>query len=143
MWDILSFSQLKKEKCLRLCDQYTRLSVNLENQTLLSYGPIGTTLEGDVSVNLTGGGIDSFSYSFISGGFTTKDLSDMANNYGRWHFVDIVGNVSSFTTEPGIRATNTTGNFIVELSHAIEIFSSFMLYKDHGTGVIQIYLADR
>lgn len=143
VWDVTSFSQLEKKECIRLNNQYTRLSVDLDNQELLSYGPIGSTSGGDVTVNLGEGGVPSLSYTFNIDGFSVTDLSSMADNYGRWAFIDNVGNEASFTTQPGIRATNTTGNFIVELSHTVELEPNAGSYREHGTGVIQIYLSDR
>lgn len=143
VWDVTTFSQLEKKKCIRLNDQYTRLSVDLSNQSLVSYGPTVSTSGGDVSVGLDGAGIPSVSYSFNIDGFSIEDLSSMSNDYGRWAFIDHVGNEPHFTTEPAIRATNTSGNFIVELSHTMNANASTGSVIDQGTGVIQIYCADR
>ena len=143
VWDVTTFSQLEKENADRLNNQYTRLDVDASNQELISYGPTVSTSGGDVSVGLDGAGVPSISYSFNIDGFSVKDLSSLSSNYGRWKFVDNFGNESHFTTKPGIRATNTSGDFLVELSHTADLNESDHEQVTHYTGVIQIYLEDR
>ena len=143
VWDVTTFSQLEKENAIRLNNQYTRLNVDLINEELISYGPTESTSGGDVSVGLDGAGVPSVSYTFNIDGFSVEDLSSLSGNYGRWKFVDNFGNEPHFTTKPGIRATNTSGSFIVELSHTANLNESDYDQVTHYTGVIQIYLADR
>lgn len=143
VWDVTTFTQLEKEHCVGLNNQYTRLSVDVGHQTLLSYGPVGSASGGDVTVGLDGAGIFTPSYTFNIDGFSVRDLSSLSNNYGRWAFINYIGNEPSFTTQPGIRATNANGSFIVELSHTAEVTSNPSDVTDHQTGVIQIYCEDR
>lgn len=143
VWDVTTFSQLEKEGAIRLNDQYTRLSVDQPNQYLIAYGPSESTSGGDITVGLDGAGVPSFSYTFNIDGFSVEDLSSMRNEYGRWAFIDHIGNESSFTTKPGIRATNSNGDFIVELSHTANFTSTYGNAVDQSTGVIQIYVSDR
>lgn len=143
VWDVTTFTQLEKDMCYRLNNQYTRLSVDLQNQTLVAYGPTESTSGGDVSVGLDGAGVPSISYTFSIEGFSVDNLSSLNDNYGRWKFSNGVGFETSMTTEPGIRATNTTGDFVVELSHTTNVTALTGLYNNHQTGVIQIYCSDR
>lgn len=143
VWDVTTFSQLEKGNAIRLNNQYTRLSVKQANQHLIAYGPSESTSGGDVSVGLDGAGVPSFSYTFNIDGFSVKNLSSMSEDYGRWGFVDNVGNETEFTTKPGIRATNSNGDFLVELSHTVDITNRFGTGVNKSTGVIQIYVSDR
>lgn len=143
VWDVTTFSQLEEVDAARLNDQYTRLSVDLANQHLIAYGPCESTSGGDLSVGLDGAGVPSISYSFNIDGFSVKDLSSMSNNYGRWAFIDNIGHEKHFTTKPGIRATNSHGNFVVELSHTVNMNTWRGAVIDQTTGVLQIYLNDR
>lgn len=90
VWDVNSFTQLEKEHENRLNYQYTRLSVNTSNRTLLSYGPNKSSSKGNVSVGLDGG-VSGVSYSFDIGGFVVNDLSSLSNKYGRWSFTQNIG----------------------------------------------------
>lgn len=143
VWDVNSFTQLEKEHANRLNYQYTRLSVNTSNQTLLSYGPNKSSSKGNVSVGLDGGGVSGVSYSFDIGGFVVNDLSSLSNKYGRWSFTQNVGNQASLTTNPAIRTTNSSGNFVVELSHTANMTTKTDENINKGTGVVQIYCEDR
>lgn len=143
VWDVTTFSQLENGAAARLNNQYTRLSVDLPNQKLIAYGPTESTSGGDISVGLDGAGVPNISYTFNIDGFSVENLSSMSNNYGRWKFVDWVGNESEFTTKPGIRATNSNGNFVVELSHTVDVNRWVGGTENQTTGVIRIYLHDR
>ncbi|MBN4050876.1 hypothetical protein JYU01_01130 [bacterium AH-315-L21] len=143
VWDVTSFSQLEKVNGTRLNNKYTRLSVDLTNQELLSFGPAQSTSGGTVSFSLSGGGVPSASYSFNIDGFSVVNLSSLSRKYGRWKFVDHFGSEPQFVTDPGIRATNTSGSFIVELSHTASVTYNNTIARKHRTGVIQIHLPDR
>lgn len=143
VWDVVTFSQLERENCIRLNNQYTRLSVDYTNQKLISYGPDESTSGGDVSVGLDGAGVPSVSYTFNIDGFSIEDLSSLSKKYGRWSFIDKLGSEQHFTTKPGIRATNTSGDFIVELSHTMNASVDSFNTIDKSTGVLQIYCTDR
>lgn len=143
VWDVTSFSQLEKGNATRLNNQYTRLSVNQSNEHLIAYGPSESTSGGDITVGLDGAGVPSFSYTFNIDGFSIKNLSSMTGNYGRWAFIDNFGNESEFTTNPGIRATNSEGDFVVELSHTVDITNRFAQGVNKSTGVVQVYVNDR
>ena len=141
VWDIESFSQLEQKTAHRINDLYTRLDVDKSAQELISYGPTGSQSGGSASVSLSGF-VPTISYDFDMDGFSMKDLSSMSSNYGRWHFYDGFGNVDSFSVTPGVRATNTSGDFVLELSHIAEI-SFILTSEERGTGVIQVYVSDR
>lgn len=144
VWDVVTFTQYEKVNCFRLNEQYTRLSVeSFSSEYLLSYGPVGNKSGGEVSVGLDGAGVPSFGYSFSIDGFSVKDLSSVSNKYGRWRFVDYVGNENSFTTQPGIRVANTSGSLVVELSHSVEYKNSSGTVISSSTGVVQDWITDR
>lgn len=143
VWDVTTFSQLEKGNAMRLENQYTRLSVDQPNEHLIAYGPSKSTSGGDLTVGLDGAGVPSFSYTFNIDGFSVKNLSSMSGEYGRWAFIDYIGNEQEFTTKPGIRATNSKGDFVVELSHTVGVTSFFGKGVNQSTGVIQIYVHDR
>lgn len=143
VWDVTTFSQLEKGNAMRLNNQYTRLSVDQPNEHLIAYGPSESTSGGDLTVGLDGAGVPSFSYTFNIDGFSVENLSSMTGEYGRWAFIDHFGNEQEFTTKPGIRATNSYGDFVVELSHTVDVVSRFAQGVEQSTGVLQIYVSDR
>jgi hypothetical protein len=144
LWDVTSFSQLEEKNTMRLNDIYTRLDVSAYSaEKLIDYGPYGNSSGGTVSVGLDGLGVPSMEYSFSISGFSLTDYSSLSGNYGRWHFWDGAGHLSSIVTQPGIRATNTSGAFAVELSHTTESNDSPGGTTTHYTGVIQVLVSDR
>lgn len=143
VWDVTTFSQLEKVDAMRLNNQYTRLSVDQPNEHLIAYGPSESTSGGDITVGLDGAGVPSFSYTFNIDGFSVKNLSSMSGEYGRWAFIDNIGNEPEFTTKPGIRATNSKGDFVVELSHTVDATVNAAQSINQSTGVIQIWVNDR
>ncbi len=143
VWDVRTFTQLERVKAVRINGYRTRLSVDQTNQKLLSYGPVGDKSGGTVGVSLSATGVPSLSYSFSISGFSVSDLSSISKKYGRWNFNDNFGNLKSITTEPGIRASNTSGSFVTELSHVSSLNTSTVVDDTYQTGVIQIWVADR
>ncbi|MGM9917180.1 hypothetical protein [Anaerotignum sp.] len=144
IWDISTFSQLERKTAVRLNEMVTRIDVDQSAQALLSYGPTGNSSGGEVSVNFDPTTrVPSVGYSFDIEGFSMRDLSSMSGNYGRWRFYDNIGNQASLATEPGVRAANTKGDFVVELSHTVDFKATTSTSEQHGTGVIQIYTSDR
>ncbi|WP_297523171.1 hypothetical protein [uncultured Clostridium sp.] len=139
-WDISSVAAIESQVSNgRINDQYTRLSIQaFGSQKLIDYGPSSTTSQ-NVGVSLSRLGIPSVSWSFNIGNWTTKDLSSFSNKYGRWRFVGpVIGYSKRVTTRPGIRASNTRGNFGLEVSHTTA--------TNHGnfqTGIAQIFVPDR
>lgn len=146
VWDVRSNTQYEKFKAQRINGYRTRLSVNQTNQKLISYGPVGNTSGGSVTVSLTGLSVPTLAYSFSISGFSVEDLSSKSGKYGRWSFQDKFGSMNSMTTAPAVRASNTSGSFVTELSHVATMIppSSTSSSPDtFQTGVIQIYVADR
>lgn len=141
IWDFTALSQFEKKNAKRINKMVTRLDVDQSAQTLLDFGPRGSASGGQVSVSLSGG-VPTLSYDFPIDGYSIKNKSSLTGKYGRWEVCDNVGNVDSFEINPGIRASNTSGNMVLELSHTTN-FSPVALNEDHGTGVIQLILADR
>lgn len=139
-WDISSVASIEsKISNGRINDQHTRLSVQaFGSEKLIDYGPSSTSAQ-SVGVSLSGLGIPTASWAFNIGNWTTKDLSSLSSKYGRWRFIGpIAGFSKSVTTRPGIRASNTKGNFGLEVSHTTS--------TNHGnfqTGIAQIFVADR
>ena len=149
IWDVTTFTQYEKKEAIRINNYYTRLSADKPNQALLAYGPVGDSIGGMLTVNLTGGfnptkPLPDIEYSFNIAGFSVRDYSSLSSKYGRWKFYDGVGNLRSMTTQPGIRVSNTSGSLVIELSHTTDNNSGIDGYAGGmRTGVIQIWVTDR
>lgn len=120
----------------RLEKQTTRLAVPYSAQKLLSYGP-KTKSNGSATVTLEQI-LTPMQWSFKLSNFSLKDSSSISNKYGRWIYTRNLGYPDPFVTKPGIRASNTSGNFALQVSHTLNID-----YKDHNTGVMTISVPDR
>lgn len=139
-WDITSVASIEsKISGGRINDQYTRLSIeSFRSQKLIDYGPSSTSAS-TMGVSLSGLGVPSVSWSFNIGNWSTKDLSSFSSKYGRWKFSSLmVGYSQRITTRPGIRASNTVGNFGLEVSHTTSTH-----HGNFQTGIAQIFVADR
>lgn len=138
IWDVQSVGQMvTKESSDRINLQRTRLDVSWTNQKLLDYGP-DSSGSGTVSVTLDTSG-PSAQWSMDLGSSRVNDLSSISSKYGRWEFkAPIIGSVKYLTTKSGIRASNTSGNFGVRVSHTFETNRG-----NHQTGVVEIFWRDR
>lgn len=144
VWDVTSFSELTRVSTIRLNEQVTRLSVaDYGAEEVLSYGPVSTN-SSNVNFTLTGG-VPSASFDYNTKGFNVTNLSSLSGNYGRWrHSAPILGLSNTIlNTNPGIRVSNTKGNFAVQLSHTTSMNVTSTSVKSHQTGVVQIIVADR
>lgn len=139
IWDVRSIGQINVyESHDRINRQRTRLDVNWSSQTLLDWGPNGSDKSGSVTVELSAAG-PTASWTMDLAKSSVSDLSVKKDKYGRWEFnAPFFGSVKSLLTKPGIRASNTTGNFAINVSHTFELNNG-----DHGTGVVGVYWADR
>ena len=145
VWDVSSLSMLDRAGAIRLNNQYTRLSVAAFGaESMVGYGPKSDATD-KVSFSVDGGGVPSVSYDYTFKGFSLKDLSSLSGNYGRWcHKAPVVGlSANKLVTEPAIRATNTRGNFGVELSHTVNQNVTATASHTSKTGIVQIFVADR
>ena len=146
VWNVATLTQLERDKAVRINGYCTKLSVAGADQKLLSYGPIGDKTGGFAEVSMIGEGLPSINNSFSIEGFSAEDLSSLADSYGRWNFRDKVGRpMAAITTKPAIRATNTSENFRLELSHGASLISpsGTSLADTYQTGVIRINVNDR
>ena len=143
IWNVRAFTQLERVNAARINGYRTGLSVDQTNQKLLSYGPIGDKSGGTVGVSLTGLGASSVSDSFRISGFSVSDLSSISKKYGRWDFRDNFGSLKTIATEPGIRASNTSGAFVTELNHVSFLNTSSVVDDAYQTGIIRIWTPDR
>ncbi|MFB7640631.1 hypothetical protein [Peribacillus butanolivorans] len=140
VWNISSDSQLEN-KVLNppFINWYTRLAVPYTNQKLLSWGPKDSSAK-SASVSLSGL-VPGVSWNFGISGFNIADLSSKSSKYGRWKMTKDITNIQpkKASMEPGIRSTNTKGNFGVELSHTYTRAGG----QTHNTGTVSIFVPDR
>ncbi|MGL5712991.1 MAG: hypothetical protein ACRCX2_08225, partial [Paraclostridium sp.] len=121
VWDITSFNQ--GEFPGGMWDTTTRIDVNQENQTIMSYGPHSTPSGGSGSITLSGpnSGTNPYSWSFnLASGVKVSDSSSLSNKYARWTTSSVLVK-NKITSEYGVRVTNAVGNFVVKPSHSIGI----------------------
>ncbi|MFT9117625.1 MAG: hypothetical protein ABF497_10910 [Sporolactobacillus sp.] len=134
VWDVEDIAELEGKSFL---DFTTRLAVPYSAQKLIDYGPSSSS-SATVSVGLSGI-TPSVGWSFNITGFRIDDSSSMSSKFGRW---TAVRNTFSFAStcqvKPGIRGTNTSGDYGVQLSH-----STISPEASHDTGVVSIYVPDR
>lgn len=140
VWDVASFSQMLSRSTGGIRNHKTRLDVNYTNQTLYSWGPKDSG-GSSAQVSLSGL-VNPQNWAFALNGFSTDDLSNKGSKYGRWEYKPGLVMPTKMNTEPGIRATNTKGNFGVKLSHTATIRTQYT-QSDHGTGVLTNFVPDR
>lgn len=141
VWDVDSFSQMLSRSNGFIDNHVTRLDVNYTNQQLYSWGPYDTG-ETTAKVSLTGL-ITPESWEFPLNGFKVNDLSNKGSKYGRWQYKShLLSGTTKMNTKPGMRVTNTKGNFGLKLSQTAKIATPYAI-SDHSTGVISIFTPDR
>lgn len=144
LWDVISSVQLEKVHAGGLYELTTRLSVDQANQRLVTWGPKSTQNTGSVTFSLGADG-PSASYTFdLIGGKLVDDGSTMPGNYGRWRCYTpaLASPPSSYEFDVGVRATNTSGAFVLEYSHVTDI-SALGIRTEYLTGVVQEWVTDR
>lgn len=140
VWDVSSFSQMLSRSTGGIFDHKTRLDVGYTNQTLYSWGP-KDTWGSTASVSLSGL-VSPMNWSFPLSGFDVDDLSSKSGKYGRWSYDIGLVAPTKMNTEPGVRATNTQGNFGVKLSQTATIRTQYT-QSNHSTGVLSNFVPDR
>lgn len=140
VWDIKTTSQLEItiSGLARINQQRTRLSLaKSSTEKLIDWAPDSN---GSSSEKVSLDGIVTPStWEFQVSGYKYKDLSSMSGRYGRWEFNSAILPSSKWKSKPGIRATNSKGQFYVEVSHTANINSGIPLSAD----VKGVYFADR
>ncbi|WP_368985468.1 hypothetical protein NST54_13435 [Caldifermentibacillus hisashii] len=142
VWNISSFSQWKRvQSGYILKDFYTRLAVPYKNQKLLDYGPVQGGVSGSTATVGLSGFVPNVSWTFSIGGFKMSDLSSVSSKYGRWKLSPTLINLgpSQLVIKPGIKSSNTSGNFGLQLSQKQVRVGSVQ----NGTGVVSIFVPDR
>lgn len=85
-------------------------------QKLLSYGPFTDVLGWAINVDLKN--ITSpISWGFNIGATQLYDQSSLTSHYGKWHYYSPVP-TGKLITEPGVRASNANGRFVLGLTHS-------------------------
>lgn len=143
IWDVVSSVQLEKKNAATLNELYTRLSVAQTHQRMITWGPKGNHSAGHVDFSLGTTG-PTASYGFDLEGGKLKDAgSSMSDSYGRWRFyTTLLGNPSSYDFQVGVRATNTSGAFVLEYSHVTNL-TGMGAEREYLTGVVQEWVTDR
>lgn len=144
IWDVTTHVEYTDPKKYTLRKQITKIAVPYSAQKLLDYGPDNSS-SGKASVNLSGAGVPSISYSFNMSGHKVTNLSSKSSKYGRWEFKEngLVAGTSKLVTRPAIRSSNTSGSFGVQISHSSEIGVFPLVNEYDNTGVVTIYTPDR
>lgn len=140
VWDIASNSQLLSRSNGGIRSHVTRLDVKYDNQYLYSWGPYDTSgSSAKVSLRELVAPLD---WAFPINGFSVNDTSVKGSKYGRWEYKPGAIMPTKMNTDPGLRATNTQGNFGVKLSQTATIRTPYA-QSDHGTGVLTNFVPDR
>lgn len=135
VWDIKADNKWDASSG-RLDQQITRMAVPYTNQRLISYGPEDKN-SGTVSVTLSQI-VNPMEWTFTLNQFSVDDVSSTYNKYGRWIYNRNWGFPDPYITKPGIRVSNTSGNFAMQHSHSFQIS-----YETHYTGTVTISVPDR
>ncbi|WP_092921263.1 hypothetical protein [Romboutsia hominis] len=138
VWDIKGLTQLELDNPYgRIMQQRTRLSLaKSKTEKLIDWAPDSN---GSSSQKVSLDGLLSpYTWTFQANGFKYKDLSSKADRYGRWEFNSAVFPSSRWKSEPGIRATNSQGQFYVEVSHTAVIDNI-----NFSGDIKGVYFADR
>lgn len=139
VWDVKSTSQAENKIINPPVMQWIqRLAVPYGAEKLIDNGPASSSAA-EVSVSLSGL-TPGISWNFKLGGTNIKNSSSKSGKYGRWTLKRNTLNFQpkSLTMKPGIRASNTSGNFAVQMSHQYDRRNS-----PHSTGVITMAVPDR
>lgn len=126
---------------------YTRISTEsyYPSQQIIDHGPSSTERQNTASVGLDSSG-PSVGWSYSTGDVSIID-SYSPPYYGRWindykRASSVAKN--SYKSQPGVRATNTYGNFIIEVSDVITFWDIYSCTsKDLYTGVWRYVVPDR
>jgi len=139
VWDVKSISQVENPIINPPVMQWIqRLAVPYSAEKLIDEGPASSSAA-KVNVSLSGL-TPGISWDFSLGGTNIKNSSSYSGKYGRWTLKRNTLNFQpkSLKMTPGIRATNTSGNFAVQMSHQYDRRNS-----PHNTGVITMSVPDR
>lgn len=145
VWDVKSFNQTQPVNSYQTRQIITRTSVeSFSNETLISYGPPQTSTSSKFTVSLTGL-VPTFAWIGNTSSSTISDSSSVSGKYGRWTVDFALGSTTaknSFYYEPGVRFTNSSGNFGIEHSHNLNYYKDLNSASTGGTGVITRYYSD-
>ncbi|MBW0934216.1 hypothetical protein [Priestia megaterium] len=137
VWDVHSFNTYEAGKSGQYVkSQVTRMDAGYPAEKILSYGPKNGSGAG-VSVSLSSA-VDPMSWTFDIGRASLTDKSSPANKYGRWSYYISLGHTDPFNTEPGMRVSNTSGDFAMKISNTFTIYT-----QNHSTGIVTASLPDR
>ncbi|HBF7094783.1 TPA: hypothetical protein ACG3HB_003482 [Clostridioides difficile] len=137
IWNVVSRSDVKARSDDRINNTYVRLDAGVGSQKLHDYTP-QTTNASTLELSLTKL-LNPKLWTISAGGYTTKSLSPgLESRYGRWEFKSRIGKQNYWVTAPGIRASNSKGNFAIKYSQTMKLN-----YSEHQTGVISASVSDR
>lgn len=140
IWDIKSITQLEFTDTGygKIDQQRTRLSLaKSQTEKLLDWAP-DSNGSSTTKVSLDKMFTPS-SWEFPVNGFKYKDLTSVSERYGRWEFNSNILKTSRWKTVPGIRASNSKGQFYIEVSHTARTTMGMPLSGD----IKGVYFADR
>lgn len=137
VWDVTSRSEVKARSSERINNTFVRLDVGSGSQKLHDFAP-ETSSQSSFTASLDQI-VQPKSWTITAGGYTTSSLSPgVGSRYGRWQFKARPGTQHSWVVKPGVRASNSAGNFYLKYSQTMDLN-----FSDHGTGVVGISVPDR
>lgn len=139
VWDVKAISQIENKIINPPFRSWTtRLAVPYSAEKLIDEGP-STKTSTSVGVSLSGF-VPSISWSWNQGSFNVYNKSSLSSKYGRWTMKPDLTNPQPMKAKmtPGIRATNNSGNFAVQLSHQYE-----RSRQTHNSGTVSAVVPDR
>lgn len=126
---------------------YTRISTEsyYPTQQIIDHGPGPTERQSTASIGLDSSG-PSVGWSYSTGDVSITDNYNPPY-YGRWIHDYKRGSSAAkaaYKSQPGVRATNGSGNFIIELSNVVTFWDAYWGGSDDlYTGVWQYVVPDR
>lgn len=145
VWDIKGSNYFKVISPYKPKEVYTRYSVEgIANERVVDHGPTTIPSSGTATVGLDTSG-PSISWSQDLSGISLEDLYNPPY-YARWKFT--YNENKNMTFQPGARFTNTSGQFVCDVSHSYRCKKSGFLGigsedRTLSTGTYRYYLNDR
>ncbi|MEE1198617.1 MAG: hypothetical protein U0K54_05680 [Acutalibacteraceae bacterium] len=148
VWDLYGANFFKVKSPYGAQEVYTRYSVEgIANERVVDHGPTSITSGGTATVGLDTAG-PSISWSQDLSGIYLDDLYSPPD-YARWKYTyTIAQSDENMTFNPGARFTNTSGQFICDVSHSYRCIKTGFLGigsedKTLYTGTYRYYFNDR
>ena len=148
VWDLYGANFFQVKSPYGAQEVFTRYSVeDIANERVVDHGPTTISSGGTATVGLDTGG-PSISWSQDLSGIYLNDYYNPPD-YARWKFTyTIAQSDKNMTFNPGARFTNTSGQFLCDVSHSYRCIKAGFLGigredKTFSTGTYRYYMNDR